>query len=154
MQTIRFDDLAALRALVGEEFGPWGPEITVSQEMIDRFADLTGDRQWIHVDVERARRESPFGGTIAHGFFVLSLIPALRRRTDRAIGGYRNIVNYGSDKLRFVSPVPSGATLHARSRVVAVEQKQKGVMVSEEIEVAAVGSDRPAVSYVMLALYQ
>src|SRR5262245_6764629 len=103
---IRFDDLAALKQLVGEDFGPWGPEIHVTQQRINQFADVTEDHQWIHLDVERARRESPFGGTIAHGFLVLSLIPALRRRTDRVIVGYGNVVNYGADKLRFVSPVP------------------------------------------------
>jgi uncharacterized protein len=150
---IRFDDLDALKKLVGEEFGPWGNEIQVTQEKINRFADLTEDHQWIHIDIERAKK-GPFGGTIAHGFFVLSLIPALRVRTDREITGYGNIVNYGADKLRFVSPVPAGSTVHARSRVVSVEQKPKGVQVTEEIQVGVVGSETPAISYFMLALYQ
>lgn len=154
MQTIRFDDLTTLRALAAEEFGPFGAEVTITQEMIDRFADLTGDRQWIHVDVERARRESPYRGTIAHGFLVLSLVPVLRRRADRQITGYANIVNYGSDRLRFVKPVAAGQTVHARSRLVAVEEKPKGVMLSEEIQVSVLGAEGPALSYVMLALYQ
>ena len=71
MEQIKFDDVPALQAKVSEEFGPFGGELEVTQSMIDRFAELTGDRQWIHVDVERCRRESPFGGPIAHGFLTL-----------------------------------------------------------------------------------
>src|SRR4051794_23848328 len=115
MTQIRFDDLDTLRSLVGEEFGPWSAPVTITQEMINRFADLTGDHQWIHVDVERAKRESPFGTTIAHGFFVLSFVVVLRGRSDREITGFANVINYGSDKLRFVSPVPAGASVHGRS---------------------------------------
>ena len=154
MREIRFDDLDTLRSLVGEDFGPWGRQITVSQERIQQFAEVTEDHQWIHLDVERARRESPFGGTIAHGFLILSLVVPLRTRVDRAIVGYGNVVNYGSDKLRFVSPVPAGSVVHCRSRVIAVEQKPKGVVVSDEMQVAVVGSETPAVSYQMISLYQ
>ena len=82
MQDIRFDDIEGLRAKVSEEFGPWGPPVEVTQAMIDKFAELTGDQQWIHVDVERAKRESPFKGTIAHGFLTLSLLPVLRSGSD------------------------------------------------------------------------
>lgn len=154
MREIRFDDLDTLHSLVGEEFGPWGRQITVSQERINQFAEVTEDHQWIHLDVERCKRESPFGGTIAHGFFILSLVVPLRGREDRQIVGFGNVVNYGSDKLRFVSPVPAGGVVHARSRIIAVDAKPKGVMVSEEIQVAVVGSDTPAISYVMMSLYQ
>jgi acyl dehydratase len=153
-QQIRFDDIESLRARVGEDFSPWGPEVEISQEMIDRFAELTGDRQWIHSDVERARRESPFGGTIAHGFFVLSLIPVLRVRPDLKIVGFGNVTNYGADRLRFVSPVPAGSRVRARCRVVAVDAKPKGTTITEEIEIAVVGGGKPAISYTMLALYQ
>lgn len=154
MLQIRFDDLPALTARVGEEFSPYGDTVTITQEMIDRFADLTLDRQWIHIDVERAQRESPFKNTIAHGFFVLSLIPKLRVRPDLQIVGYGNVTNYGSDKLRFISPVPAGSTVHARCRIVAIEKKPKGTLYSEEIEISVVGSPRPAISYLMLMLYQ
>jgi acyl dehydratase len=154
MMQIRFDDLAALKERVGEEFSPYGEAVTITQEMIDRFADLTLDRQWIHIDVERARRESPFRTTIAHGFFVLSLIPKLRVRPDLVIVGYGNVTNYGADKLRFVSPVPAGSSVHARCRIVAAEAKPKGTLVSEEIEIAVVGNPRPALSYLMLMMYQ
>lgn len=151
---IRFDDVEALRARVGEAFSPYGPQFELTQELISRFADVTGDHQWIHLDVERARRESPFGTTIAHGFFVLSLIPVLRVRPDLEIVGYGNVTNYGADRLRFVSPVPAGSRVHARCRIVAVEAKPKGTTITEEIEVSVVGADRPAISYTMLMLYQ
>ena len=154
MQKVRFDDLATLKQRVGEEFSPFGDQVTITQEMVNQFADLTLDHQWIHIDTERARRESPFKTTIVHGFFVLSLLPKLRVRKDMEIVGYGNIVNYGSDKLRFVSPVPAGSTVHARSRLIAVEQKPKGVLITEEIEIAVVGTERPALSYLMLMLYQ
>lgn len=154
MQKVRFDDLATLKQRVGEEFSPFGDQVTITQEMVNQFADLTLDHQWIHIDTERARRESPFKTTIVHGFFVLSLLPKLRVRKDLEIVGYGNIVNYGSDKLRFVSPVAAGSTVHARSRLIAVEQKPKGVLITEEIEIAVVGAERPALSYLMLMLYQ
>src|SRR5436309_3616225 len=109
MQDIRFDDIEALRKQVSDEFGPWGPEIEVSQEMINKFAELTGDHQWIHIDVERAKRESPFRTTIAHGFLTLSLLPTMGAQGDFRIVGYGNATNYGADKLRFVAPVPAGS---------------------------------------------
>ncbi|MBU6280853.1 MaoC family dehydratase [bacterium] len=153
MQEIRFDDLDGLRARVIEDYSPWGPEIEVTQDMIDRFAELTGDHQWIHVDVERCRRESPFKGPIAHGFLTLSLLPKLRARTDFAIVGHGNAVNYGADKLRFLSPVPAGAKVRARSRLTSVEAKPKGTMVKQEIQVGIVGQETPALLYEMIVLY-
>lgn len=153
MQEIRFDDIDALRAHISEDFGDFGAAIEVSQAMIDQFAELTGDDQWIHVDVERARRESPFGQTIAHGFLTLSLLPRLRVASNYRIVGYGNATNYGADKLRFISPVPAGASVHARSRLLAVEAKPKGTQVTQEIAVHVVGSDRPALIYTMLVLY-
>jgi acyl dehydratase len=154
MQDIRFDDIDALRTKVSDAFGPWGPEVEITQAMIDKFAELTGDHQWIHVDVERAKRESPFKGTIAHGFLTLSLLPVLRAGSDYKVVGYGNATNYGSDKLRFVSPVPAGAKVRARARLVGVEAKPKGTQVTQEIAVHVVGSDsRPALTYTMLVLY-
>ena len=109
MQEIRFDDIEGMRAKVSDQFGPWGPDVEVTQDMINKFAELTGDHQWIHVDVERAKKESPFKTTIAHGFLTLSLLPVLRSGSDYKIVGYGNATNYGADKLRFVSPVPPAA---------------------------------------------
>ena len=156
MQEIRFDDIEAIQAHVGEEFGPFGPEVEVSQAMIDQFAELTGDRQWIHVDVERAERESPFGTTIAHGFLTLSLLagaaaagPASYRLVDQG-----NAVNYGSDKLRFLSPVPAGSKIHTRSRLVSVEAGRKGTRIETENAIHVVGSERPALLYNGIFLYQ
>ncbi len=153
MEQIRFDDLDKLRGKVSDAFGPFGSQIEVTQEMINKFADLTGDRQWIHIDVERAKRESPFRQTIAHGFLTLSLLPVLRAGSDFQIVGFGNITNYGAEKLRFVGPVPAGSKIHARTRLVAVEAKPKGTQLTQEINVHIVGNDRPALIYVMLLLY-
>jgi acyl dehydratase len=156
MEEIRFDDIEALRAKVTGEFGGFGAELEVSQKMIDQFAELTGDHQWIHLDVERCRRESPFGTTIAHGFLTLSLIPKLASGRDAGwrIVGYGNAVNYGADGLRFLSPVPAGASVHARSRLKSVEATPKGTRVATELAVHVVGSDRPALIYEGITLYQ
>ena len=153
MTEIRFDDIAGLRAQIRDDYSPWGPEQQVTQEMINAFAELTGDHQWIHVDVERCKRESPFGGPIAHGFLTLSLLPKLRARTDYSITGAGNAVNYGADKLRFLAPVPAGAKLHARSRLVAADPKPKGTMLKQEIQVGIVGQEVPAIIYEMIVLY-
>jgi hypothetical protein len=156
MEKIRFDDIAALSSKVSKEFGPFGSELEVSQKMIDQFAELTGDHQWIHLDVERCKRESPFGTTIAHGFLTLALIPKLAagRAADWQVVGYGNAVNYGADGLRFLSPVPAGASVHARSRLKAVEATPKGTRVATEMAVHVVGSDRPALIYEGITLYQ
>ncbi|AIO66943.1 MaoC family dehydratase [Burkholderia oklahomensis] len=126
----------ALRELVGGEpfVSGW---ITVDQPRVDRFAEATDDRQWIHVDPERARRESPFGGPIAHGFLTLSLIPALM--VDAVRFEERMSVNYGLNRVRFLRPVPVGARVRARFAVKDVSEGAQGGMratwsVSVEIE--------------------
>jgi len=141
-----------LKQHIGKTLGPsdW---ITVDQAMIDKFAEATGDHQWIHVDVERAKRESPFGGTVAHGFLTLSLLPAMHARPTWQIAGFGNATNYGANKLRFVSPVPAGARIHARSRLIGVEAKPLGTQLTQELHVHVVGKDKPAVIYEMLVLY-
>jgi acyl dehydratase len=110
---------------VGQELGISAWE-TLGQARIDQFADCTGDRQWIHVDVERARRESPLRSTIAHGYLVLSLLaPAL---FEIVVGpaGITQALNYGLDKVRFMSPVKAGSRVRNRVKLVAVEQKGEG----------------------------
>jgi len=154
MEKIPFDDIEAIRARIGPDYGAWSQPVEVTQEMIDRFADLSGDHQWIHVDVERCRKESPFGGPIAHGFLTLSLLPSMRGRPEFALTGYGNAVNYGSDKLRFLSPVPAGSKLHSRSRLVDVQATPKGTRTVTEIAVHVVGQERPALLYEMILLYQ
>lgn len=149
---VRFDDIEGLNACAGE-VSEWGPEVVVTQDMIDRFADLTGDHQWIHIDVERAQRESPFGGPIAHGFLTLSLLPRLRSESRPRIVGHKNATNYGAEKLRFTSPVPAGSTVHARNRLLRAEAKRRGTLVTCEVEVAVVGAERSALLYGMQILY-
>jgi acyl dehydratase len=153
VEEIRFDDIQGLKAKISDQFGEWSEPVQVTQEMINQFAELTGDHQWIHVDVERAKRESPFGGTIAHGFLTLSLLPRMGGRAAWRIGGFGNATNYGANKLRFVSPVPAGAKLHAHSRLIDVDAKPKGTQVTQEIQVHVVGQDRPALIYEMVVLY-
>jgi hypothetical protein len=108
--------------------------------------------------VERARRESPFKTTIAHGFLTLSLLPRLSagagERASYEVVGHGNVANYGSDKLRFLSPVPAGARVRARSRLAEVEAIEKGTRAVSEIAVHVVGSEKPAVLYQMIILYQ
>ena len=156
MEKIQFDDIVALQKHVSEEFGEFGGEVEITQEMINEFADITGDHQWIHVDVERCKKESPFGTTIAHGFLTLSLLPLLSSKSKMpyAIVGFANAVNYGSDKLRFLSPVPAGSKIHARYRLVSVEAGKKGTRVEQEAAVHVVGNDRPALIYDMISLFQ
>jgi acyl dehydratase len=113
MATRSLTNLESLKELVGQEVGvtDW---FTVSQERIQQFADATLDHQWIHVDVQRAQRESPFGAPIAHGFLTLSLLPHFMHQILHVKEGVRMGVNYGLNKLRFVSPVRSGARVRAR----------------------------------------
>src|SRR6201997_129841 len=120
MPTPQGYSIRALRDFVGHDFGASAP-ITVDQERINTFADITGDHQWIHVDVTRAKAESPFGGPVAHGFLTLSLLAAFESQNDWHAFGFRNFTNYGANKLRFISPVPAGARIRAHSRIVAVE---------------------------------
>ena len=153
METIRFDDIEKLKSKVSREFSSWSKPIEVTQDKINQFADVTGDHQWIHIDRERAKRESPFKGPVAHGFLTLSLIPAFEIPRDWNVISFRNVVNYGANKLRFISPVPAGAKVHARSRVVAVEPKPQGTQVTNETEVQVVGQDKPALIYEGIFLY-
>ena len=153
MSAIAFDDLDAINAAATEEYGDWGDEITVTQEMINQFADLTGDHQWIHVDVERCARESPFGGPIAHGFLTLSLMPKLIK-IPVELSGMKNVVNFGSGGLQFRSPVPAGATLHARSRLVGAEAHKAGTKLTVESSIHVIGSDKPSLVYTSILLFQ
>jgi len=153
MENISFDDIARLKSKISTEFGSWSKPIGVSQEKINRFADVTGDHQWIHIDIERCKRESPFGGPVAHGFLTLSLLPAFKFETDWKVVGYRNVVNYGANKLRFISPVPAGAEVEARQRIVAVEPRPQGTQVTTENQIQVVGSGKPAVVYEGIFLY-
>jgi len=152
MQQIRFNDVDGLNAAASDDFGPWGPPVKVTQEMVDAYADLTGDHQWIHSDVERAKRDSPFGGTIAHGFLTLSLLPAMSAQTVRIIG-QSSAVNYGAERLRFLAPVPIPSEVQARGRLVRAEARPKGTLITSEADVSVVGADKPSLLYTMQVLY-
>ena len=133
---------------IGSEvhLGEW---LRVEQERIDAFARATGDLQWIHIDPERAAKESPYGGTIAHGFLTLSLLPFLTEsnapgRFEKNYPGMRLRVNYGLDKVRFPAPVVSGSRLRARSVVTGVEEVTGGVQIAYRITVEIEGGAKPA----------
>ena len=133
----------ALRALIGQELGvsDW---LEVTQDLIDRFAEVTGDHQWIHVDVERAKREMPGGKTIAHGYLLLSLLPKLGAGIYKLSWPTRSI-NYGSDKVRIVNPVKAGARVRLRQSLVAVEDGAPGahrITVRQTLEIE--GEANPA----------
>ena len=127
---------------VGRELGPseW---MTVDQPMIDQFAKATGDHQWIHVDVERAKKEMPGGKTIAHGYLTLSLVPRMAATLTKVKKRTRG-VNYGSNKVRFINPVQAGARIRLRQRIKNVEDIQGGVRVTSEMTVEIEGQDKPA----------
>lgn len=134
---------AEMRSLVGEEIGV-GEWVEVSQARIDRFAEATDDHQWIHVDVERARRELPGGRTIAHGYLTLSLVPLLVRDIY-TLDGVRHRLNYGANKVRFPAPVPAGARVRGRYRLSAAEPASDGgLRLIGEVTVELEGSAKPA----------
>lgn len=131
-----FTSASDITAAVGEELGvsDW---LTVTQERVNTFADATGDHQWIHVDVERANRESPFGGPIAHGYLSLSLLPVLGTQIY-TIKNAKLAINYGSNKVRFPTPVKVGSDVRLRSAVKSVDELPDGsvqLVVSQTVEV-------------------
>ncbi len=124
MALVEIDGIEQARAMVGRTVGPSGWR-GVTQADIDDFARLSGDDQWIHVDVERAERESPFGGTIAHGNLTLSLIDGMRRELI-ASRGFKLGVNYGWNRVRFPAPVPAGSRVRATAEIVSVDEVGDG----------------------------
>ena len=153
MKQYRFDDIDSLQELVSEAFGPWSTEVEITQELINRFAELSGDDYWIHTDPERCRTQSPFGTTIAHGFLSLILLTRMKQDPSYELTGFNNILNYGSDKLRFTGAVPAGSRIHARSRVKSVTKEPKGTLFRIETQVCVVGQERPALVYEVMAIY-
>jgi acyl dehydratase len=135
-------DIRTIKDRVGQEIAvsDWLP---VTQERIELFAEATGDRQWIHVDQARAAAESPFKTTIAHGFLTLSLLSPLIRESIR-FTGLRMAINYGANRVRFVSPVPSGARIRARIMPSAVEEVAGGFQVAWQVTIEREHGDKPA----------
>jgi len=138
---------------VGEEIGASSWTL-LDQARINEFAHCTGDHQWIHVDAERAARESPFGGTIAHGFLTLSLLAPTGFEVLLARIAPKSVVNYGVDKVRFVSPVRSGKRVRNRIKIAAVEPKGGGrYLVTTENTMEIEGETRPALIASALAIF-
>jgi acyl dehydratase len=137
------EDLDELRRLVGQEIatGDW---YTVTQDQINAFADVSGDHQWIHVDPERARRESPYGTTIAHGFLTLSLLSQLHAKAVQFHKLPRMSINYGLNRVRFTSVVPAGSRIRVRSTLRELIEIPDGVRIVWEITVDIEGSPKPA----------
>ena len=140
--TLKVEYPKDLLKLVGTELGPseW---MTVDQAMIDKFAQATGDHQWIHVDVERAKREMPGGKTIAHGYLTLSLVPRLGQTIYRVKQRSRGL-NYGSNRVRFTGQVPAGSRIRLRQKIKAVDPVEGGVRITSESTVEVEGASRPA----------
>jgi acyl dehydratase len=143
MAVAEVQGIEGLKALMGKEIGP-GEWREVSQRDIDLFADLSGDHQWIHTDVERARTESPFGTTVAHGNLTLSLIDGLRLDLISS-SGFALGVNYGWNKVRFPAPVPAGSRVRGKAEVVSVDEVGNGWwQVVTRFTVEVEGSGKPA----------
>ena len=135
-----FETIAELQPLVGQEIGTseW---ITVTQERIQLFADATHDHQWIHLDPERAKA-GPFGTTIAHGFFTLSLLPEMSASAFE-VRGTRMGVNYGLNKVRFPAPVPSGSRVRGRFKLIGYEPLEGGAQLTVQVTMEREGADKP-----------
>ena len=131
-----------LKALVGEQIG-YSDYMEITQERVNLFADATGDHQWIHIDVERAKKESPFGGPIAHGYLTLSLAPVLLPKVMISTG-FKLAVNYGCNKVRFMSPVPVGAKLRLGVKVLSVDDIAGGIQSTYELTFETEGAAKPS----------
>jgi len=144
MQPAVFNSVADLERLRGERVGEsdW---LTVTQELVNEFADATNDHQWIHVDPERARRESPLGTTIAHGFLTLSLLPSLIQQVV-SYPTARMSLNYGFERVRFVSPVPVGSEIRGVFGIEEIRRIEGGAQTTWRVEVEVRGAPRPALS--------
>ena len=144
--------MSTLKDFVGRELGVSGWR-TIDQPRIDAFASCTDDHQWIHVDVERAKRESPFGGTIAHGYLTLALLSPLQNEIGVIPPDARQAINVGADKLRFLSPVRTGARIRMRATLAEVEDRGKGRLLLRTQNVFEVeGEEKPALTIESLAL--
>lgn len=146
------EGIEELKGLVGQEVASsdW---FEVTQSRINDFADATEDHQWIHIDAARAATDSPFKTTIAHGFLTLSLLPHLAAQAFSVSGNWRMGINYGLNRLRFVSPVPSGARLRARFTLQAVEDIPDGLQLTWAVTAETEGSQKPSLVAEWLVRY-
>ncbi len=144
------ESLAELKGLIGLQVG-LGDWFEVEQSLIDAFAEVTKDRQWIHLDVARAKAESPYGITIAHGFLTLSLLSYLHAQAVQVKGDFTRAINYGFNRVRFPAPVLAGSRIRVRSILQSVEEVADGVQVTWNIAVEIEGNAKPAVAAEWLA---
>jgi acyl dehydratase len=146
------EGIEELKTLAGQEVGAsdW---FEITQSRINDFADATGDHQWIHLDVERAKTNSPFGSTIAHGFLTLSLLPHLSEQAYDVRGNFKMGINYGLNRLRFVSPVPAGSRVRARFTLQSVEDVAGGHQIAWAVTVETEGGAKPALVAEWLVRY-
>jgi acyl dehydratase len=142
MPAAEIDSPSQLRELVGKEVtvSDW---VEVTQDRINQFADATGDHQWIHIDVERAKRESPYGAPIAHGFLTLSMLSQLMQNAFKIKSPIKMGINYGLNKVRFPSAVPAGSEVRARMTLGSLEEIQGGLQATWTATVERRGSDKP-----------
>jgi len=144
--------MSTLRDFVGRELGVSGWRM-IDQERIDDFARCTDDHQWIHVDVERAKKESPFGGTIAHGYLTLAMLSLLQNEIGVIPPDAKQAINFGADKLRFLSPVKTGARIRIRVTLIEVEDRGKGrLLLRTQNTFDIEGEEKPALTVESLAL--
>ena len=144
--------LATIQEFIGHELGvsDW---LTVDQARIDQFAACTGDQQWIHVDVERASRESPYGSTIAHGYLILALLPQFQYAIGLIPAGVTQAINYGVGQVRFLAPVKPGARIRDRVTLLATDDKGDGrVLITTQNTIEIEGEGKPALVAETLAL--
>ena len=142
MKATRFAGIADAKTMLGQEIGisDW---MLIDQERVNSFAQVTGDQQWIHVDVERARRESPFGGPIAHGYLTVSLLAKFAGECI-AVDGIRLAVNYGLNRVRFAAPVKVGSRIRARFVLAAVDDIDGGAQMQWQATIEIEGGEKPA----------
>jgi acyl dehydratase len=142
MPPLVVETLLSITEFVGREIGvtDW---LLMTQERIDRFAETTEDRQWIHIDRDRAQKESPYGTTIAHGFLTLSLLSHFMKQAIQFRSGVRVAINYGLNRVRFPAPVPAGSKIRARIVLLSAKQLPDGLEANFSVAVEAENSDKP-----------
>jgi acyl dehydratase len=152
MPPLALDSPSSLKNFAGQEIAvtDW---LVISQERINQFAEATGDRQWIHVDRDRAEKESPYGATIAHGFLTLSLLSHFIKQAIQFYGGIRRATNYGLNRVRFPSPVRSDSQIRARVSLLSVNERADALEAVFSISVEVQGSERPCCVAEWIVLY-
>ena len=145
MKQYQYNDLEALQGLVSDEFGAWSEEVEVTQDLVNQFAELTGDNYWIHTDPEKAKTDSPFGATIAHGFLTLSMLSHIATQNGITPEGVVMGINYGFDKVRFLAPVRAGKRVRAHRELLSVDQKDDNrFLLKHAVTVEIEGEETPA----------